>query len=736
MLSNAKWICAPQSKDGAAVAFEKKFTVNGRVARAVLYASALGMYEPWVNGALITQNRLLPGWTNYHKRIQYQAMPVENLVPGENALRLRCAPGWAVGHVGYDGSDKNYAETICAIARLDVEYEDGSIETVCTDASWNAFTDTILYSDLYGGETVDHGAPILPLGGVAETEAEGALIPHEGEYVREMERIAPAARLTTPSGETVIDFGQNLAGYVEVRVKGKRGERIVLSHAETLDRSGNFYTANLRAAKATNTYILSGEGMETFKPSFTWQGFRYVRLDEFPEGALEDAEFTAIVIHSDMRRTGRFLCGNEKINRLYENLIWGQKGNYIDVPTDCPQRDERLGWLGDAQVFCQTAAINYDVQRFFRKWMKDVALEQREDGAVWGIAPVVMKTRVTRISAAWGDAAVICPWIIYLTYGDTQILADQYPSMCRWIDYIRRHAEGGEYLWTGGKQYGDWLAMDNGEGVYEGATPKDFIATAFYAYSTSLVIRIGRILDKDVAEYEALYANIVKAFRDRFTSDGLPSVMTQTACALMLQFDLCEDAQKVADALAQCVLKNGTRLNTGFVGTPYLLYALSEHGHMDLAYDLLLQEAYPSWLYSVNRGATTMWEHWDGVNENGEMWSEAMNSFNHYAYGAVGEWLYRTIAGIRTIEDAPGYRRIRLCPVPDARLGFAEATVDTRFGQIRSAWHIENGRVRYTFSVPDGVEAQIALPGGYCKTVCAGDYQVIESLSAAGKQAQ
>ena len=728
-----KWIKAPQSKDGAAVIFETTFFIDRPVHSAVLTASALGVYEPLLNGKLLSHDKFLPGWTNYHKRIQFQTMNVASLLQGKNTLQLHAAPGWAIGHMGYDDSDKNYGNEISVTASLCIHFVDGTETTIATDENWKAFSSQIVFSDIYHGETVDRTAPYTLLGTAVPAQVEGLLIPHEGEFVHELDRIAEVRRFITPAGETVIDFGQNLAGYVEVSVHGKRGERIVMRHAETLDANGNFYTANLRRARAKNTYVLSGKGVESFKPTFSWQGFRYICLDEFPKGAFDSAQFTAIAISSDVRRTGHFVCGHTGINQLYHNLIWSQKANFIDVPTDCPQRDERLGWLGDAQIFCQTAALNYDVLRFFRKWLKDIALEQHEDGAVPGIAPVVMKTRVTRISAAWGDAAVICPWVMYQTYGNKQVLADQYESMCRWVCYIRDTAEGGRYLWTGGNQYGDWLGMDNGPGVYEGATPKDFIATAYYAYSTGLLIKVGKVLGHDVQEYEALYAGIVRAFTETFTFDDLPTCMTQTACALMLFFGLCQDAQKVADALAHLIVENDRRLNTGFVGTPYLLYALSEHGYAGLAYDLLLQEAYPSWLYSIGMGATSMWEHWDGINDHGEMWDTHMNSFNHYAYGAVGEWLYRTAAGIRTVEAAPGFTHVVFCPIPEKRLGFVEASINTKHGEIRSAWYLQGDSVRYELVVPHGVSATVRLPGVPERTVDAGSWQFIAPYVPQGK---
>lgn len=715
MRFSAKWIAFPAMQQVCPVFFTR-FTLEKPVKKAVLYASALGLYEPYLNGKPVTENKFMPGWTSYSKRIQYQRMEVTSLLEADNTLALLCGKGWAVGNLGYDGSQQNYGEAVCAIAMLRLEYADGTDRILATDESWRVASSPVRYSDLYNGETVDRTAGFEEVGFAQAAAFAGKLIPQEGEPVREQERLKPARRLITPRGERVVDFGQNLAGYVEVRVQGRRGERIVLRHAETLDADGNFYTDNLRAAKQTVTYILGGDGEEIFKPHFSFQGFRYICLDACPE----QAQFTAVAVYSQLHRTGRFVCGHSGVNQLYQNQLWGQKSNFLEVPTDCPQRDERLGWLGDAQVFCQTASLNFQTDRFFRKWLRDVAADQRADGAVFGIAPVVMKKRVTRISAGWGDAAVVCPWVLYQTYADKVVLRRQFNSMRAWVEYIRRFTEGGEALWLGGRQYGDWLALDNGEGTCEGATDKDLIATAYYAHSVSLLVQAGHVLGKTMTEYERLLQAIREAFVKRFLCEGLPVSRTQTACALMLQFDLCTDEKKTADELARLVCENGRRLNTGFLGTPCLLYALSEHGHAGLAYDLLLGEKFPGWLYSVQQGATTMWEHWDGMDENGRLWSSEMNSFNHYAYGAVGEWLYRTVAGIRA--ESAGFAAIRFCPLPDARLGFVSASLETAHGVVRSSWRLNAGLVRYEFTVPKGTTAQVCLPGGTTQALGAGSY--------------
>ena len=593
------------------------------------------------------------------------------------------------------------------------------------------------------GETVDYTAEERYIGLAVKDEREFNLVPQMGADICENEILAPIELITTPKGEKVIDFGQNMTGYVSLKIKGNKGERVVLSHGEVLDKDGNFYNANYRTAKNLLTFVLDGEE-DFFKPEFSFQGFRYVRIDEYPDREIDLDGFRAIVVHSGMERTGRFVCGDARINQLYHNIIWGQKGNYLDIPTDCPQRDERLGWTGDAQVFCRTAALNFDVRKFFEKWLGDLRLEQDEDGAVHGVCPKgFFRNYRTRTSAGWGDTATIVPWVLYETYNDKSFLSDNFEMMKKWVGYMRSVGDE-EYLWLTGYHYGDWLAMDAGGDSYVGATSNDLVATAFYAYSTQLVIKAGEVLGEDVSEYRELLANIKKRFREYFMENGMPKAefpftelphptkkgvvdtvrrgMTQTALVLILHFDLClpEEREAIADKLEELIHDFDDRMSTGFLGTPYILHALSSCGRNETAYKLFFQNKNPSWLYSVDHGATTIWEHWNGIKEDGSFWSTDMNSFNHYAYGCVAEWMYGTICGVK-LEKA-GYKKIKLAPVPNKKLGFAKCALETVSGRIESHWYYSGDRINYEFTVPADVTAEIILADGYRETVGGGSY--------------
>lgn len=717
MLTKAIWIKSPAHTECSCHEFYRDIKTEKQIERATLCASAIGMYTAFINGKRVGNDLFTPGWTEYRKRVQYQTYDVTGLLASENELSFKCAEGWAVGYIGYHSTNHAFMDHVSLIFSLEIEYTDGSKELFTSDESVRVRSSKITFTQIYDGETVDGTAQITEYGNAVADEVDTALVPQINETVKEQERIYPVKYFVTPKGERVIDFGQNLAGYVQIKARGSAGERIVVTHAEVLDAEGNFYTENLRAAKQKNTYVLSGEGEEVFKPSFTWQGFRYMRLDEYPE-AVDLNDFTAIVVHSDIKRTGDFSCGHEKINQLYHNVIWGQKGNYVDVPTDCPQRDERLGWTGDALAFVRTAAINYDVEAFFKKWLGDLALTQGPDGGVPGIIPSPI---FTYTSAAWGDAAVVCPWEVYLAYGNTEILEAQFESMRAWVEYMHGFGEE-EFLWIGGTHYGDWLNMDGGKGYDIDFAANDYIASAFFAYSTSLLIKAGKVLDKDMSEYEALHTNVVNAIRSRFFRDGVPALRTQTAYALAVRFDLCEDGEKCAKILAELVEENGRLLTTGFVGTPQLLHALSQTGRNDLAYDLLLAERFPSWLFSVNLGATTMWEHWDGIKEDGSFWGANMNSFNHYAYGAVYDWIFGVAAGIKPCEDGAGYTHITLAPVPDRRLGFLRAGINSRAGRIESHWYYKGDEIYFEFTVPEMTVADITLPDGRRESVSGGKY--------------
>ena len=723
MFENSEWIKSPENKKEACYDFYKVFSAGENIKSAVLNITAVGMYCAFLNGKRISDDLFTPGWTEYTKRIQYQSYDVTAMLTKTTELSILCAEGWAVGYLKAGGIERNhYAKNISLIFSLDIEYADGTKESIVSDEDVLVRTSHILSSSIYHGEVVDNSAVIKELGNAfSDKSIKTNIIPQQGERVCEQDRLKAKRVFKTPKGETVIDFGQNFAGYVEITAKGKKGDIIEISHAEILDSDGNFYTENLRTAKCKNTYILSGDEKEVFKPTFSWQGFRYIRLDKFPSEEIDIDNFTGIAVHSDMKRTGNFICGNEKINKLYQNIIWGQKSNFIDVPTDCPQRDERLGWTGDAQVFVKTAAINFDVEKFFEKWLSDLAVCQFDDGGVFWFIPTCNLAFKENVSSGWGDAATICPWEIYMAYGNKKILENQFSSMKKWVDYIHNFGEE-EYLWLGGVQFGDWLALDSSDGAYNGKTSFDFISSAYFAKSTWLLIKAGKDLGKDMSTYEALYENIINAIRKRWIAGSVPTEKTQTAYAIALCFNLLKDNTKAAYELNKMVEENGFKLTTGFLGTPYLLFALSENGYEKAAYNLLLQEEYPSWLYSVNHGATTIWEHWDGVKEDGTFWSSDMNSYNHYAYGAVYDWIFSAAAGIKIREDGAGYKKIIIKPHPDRRLGFLKAETKTRHGHLSSYWKCEDNAIFFEFIIPKDTVAEIILPDGRKETVSGGKY--------------
>ena len=739
--SDVNWIISPHEPGNAVELFERLFEIHGQVREAILCISARGVYSAELNGQRLGPGVLTPGWTS-NSRMLYQQYDVTACIQEQNRLSIGLARGWGADTLGWVPNAAAKRPQPALIAQLEILTTGGKRICIGTDERWQVMTSPVLFAQIYYGETVDLTAAIRPIGWAVRIKIPAELVPQYGEWITEHERLAPAACIHTPKGECVLDFGQNLTGYVELRIRGPRGGRIVLHHAEALDSEGNFYNENYRTARNEMTYVLSG-GNDVFKPRYTFQGFRYVRLSEYPLESVDLSAFMAVAVYSDMNRTGRFCCGNADINQLYHNILWGQRSNYLDIPTDCPQRDERLGWTGDAQVFCRTAAINYDVERFFDKWLDDMALEQRPDGAIYGIVPDCFRNRSdkkTRISAAWGDAACIIPWELYMAYGNAVQLRKRLPMMRRWVDYIR-HAGPEEYLWLGGMHYGDWLAMDAESDSYVGATSNDLIASAFFAYSTSLLIRAGEALGENMSAYRSLYQKIVCAFRAYFMENGMPKVelpytevcvdghapidttrrgITQTALTLILHFNLCTESErpKLAAKLAEMIHAADTHLETGFVGTPYLLHALSDNGYAALAYDLLLQTSAPSWLYSVQHGATTMWEHWDSVRADGSFWSSNMNSFNHYAYGAVYDWIFGVAAGIK--PSAPGYQKISLCPHPDQRLGFLNVSLRTRSGMLRTCWYYKGDMVYYEFEVPAGAVAHLRLPSGYTAELTGG----------------
>ncbi|MBR2466588.1 MAG: family 78 glycoside hydrolase catalytic domain [Clostridia bacterium] len=744
MITDAKWIRCANAADGGALRFSRTLNFKKPIKRAVAHVSAMGIYELYINGEKVGDALFCPGFTALNERIQYQTYDITALLSDNAQISLLVGEGWALGRSGLSewNINKVYADHVSVIAEIETEYTDGERERLITDESWDVYTSEILFSSFYDGETVDKTKESVFLGKAeADRSVRSKLTEQIGEYVKEHERISAKELIITPRGEKVIDFGQELAGYVEIKIKGERGQRIAISHAEVLDKNGNFYTENYRTAKNKVVYVLSGRE-DILKPHFSYQGFRYIRLDEFPMGDIELSRFTSVAVYSDMKRTGHFECGDERINKLYENIIWGQRSNFVDIPTDCPQRDERYGWTGDAQVFCKTASINYDTEKFFGKWLGDMALEQEDNGALRGIVPKIgnLVDGTGKISAGWGDAATIIPWEIYLAFGSKELLRANFPMMRCWVDYVRSFGKE-EYLWLDGDHYGDWLAMDAGDGVYMGATQTDLIASAYFAHSTELLVKAGHALGEDVTEYEELLSNVRDKFRQTFMKDGLPCVyeggkdafskdrpvkgLTQTALALILRFGLTEgnERERLTELLVKMIRENGNKMTTGFIGTPHVLHALSENGRADVAYDLLLQTENPSWLFSVNHGATTVWEHWDSIKADGGFWSADMNSFNHYAYGAVYDWIFGTAAGIKVLDDGAGYTHISIKPHTDIRLGNLRASIQTRMGKLESAWKYADGGVEYTITVPHGCLAEVELGDGKKVTLSAGEYE-------------
>jgi len=738
----AKWITPnleeDETKSNPAPMLRREFSVKKKVERARLYASAMGLYEMELNGKRVGDEYFTPGWTSYDFRYQYQTYDVTGLLKnGTNCLGAMLGDGWFRGRIAWGGKRNSYGKKLALLAQLVIRYTDETQEIVGTDDNWKTSTGPILESDIYNGEVYD--ARLEKTGwkeaGYDDKEWESVtvvdapkakVVAQAGPAVKEIEEIQPAKILKTPAGDTVIDMGQNMVGWVKFRVTAPAGTTITLRHAEVLDSAGNFYTENLRSAQEKIRYTTKGRGPEIYQPHFTFQGFRYVAVSGWP-GEVKPEDFTGVVVHSAMARTGAFESSSSLLNQLQHNIIWGQKGNFVDVPTDCPQRDERLGWTGDAQVFAGTASFNHDTAGFYTKWLKDVALDQEDDGAVPFVIPNVLSHDTRKgeaASAGWADVAVILPWTVYQAFGDKRILEEQYPSMKAWVEYMRRQA-GESYLWKSGSSFGDWLAFATTRADYPGATTdKDLIQTAYFAHSTALLAKTAKVLRKteDAAEYESLEEKIKRAFQEEFvTSKGRLSSNTQTAYALALAFELLPEAMRpeAAARLAADVQKFG-HLTTGFLGTPVLCQALSDYGYLDEAYLLLNRKEYPSWLYPVTKGATTIWERWDGAKPDGSFQNPSMNSFNHYAYGAIGEWMYRVVAGIEIDEKQPGYKHILIQPRPGGGLTYAKASVETLYGHVESGWKFADGKMALHVEVPANTTATVRLPKAKLEQVSEG----------------
>jgi alpha-L-rhamnosidase len=700
----------------------REFRVKGNIQSARAYITSLGLYEAEINGQRVGNEVFTPGWTSYSKRLQYQTYDITQLLKnGDNAAGVTLGDGWYRGFLGWSGQRNNYGKKLALLMQMVITYQDGMTEIIGSDGNWKAATGPILMSDIYNGETYDArleqkdwSRPGFDDSDWQEVEvmdlSRDILVAPYGPPVRKIEEVKPKNIIQTPNGETVFDMGQNMVGWVRLHVKGVAGATVVLKHAEVLDKEGNLYTDNLRGAHQTIQYTLKGEEEEVYEPHFTFQGFRYVSIESYP-GKPSLNDITGIAVYSDMTPTGNFQCSNPQINQLQHNIQWGQKGNFLDVPTDCPQRDERMGWTGDAQVFARTACFNFNAASFYTKWLRDLAADQYDNGIVPWVIPDVLGNGG---SAAWADAATIVPWTLYLCYGDTRILEEQYESMKAWVTYMEKTA-GDNYLWNTGHHFGDWLAFSTTRSDYPGATTdKDIIATAFFAYSTRVLEKTARILNKteDIKKYTSLLNQIKQAFQNEFiTPNGRLASNTQTAYSLALAFDLLPEslAKKAAERLAEDV-QQFKHITTGFVGTPLLCHVLHRYGYTHLAYMLLNRKEYPSWLYPITRGATTIWERWDGIKSDLTFQDPGMNSFNHYAYGAIGEWLYRVIAGLEIDEKNPGYKHILFQPNPGGNLTHAGVVHHTLYGEVESSWKIEKDQFHYSVNLPPNTHGQITLP--------------------------
>jgi len=708
----------------------RTFTLTKPVRRARLYATARGLYEARLNGQRVGDALLAPGWTDYTTRIQYQTYDVTTLLrDGENALGAILGTGWYAGYLGFAGQYGLYGTRPQLLARLHIEYDDGATETIVSDGAWRAATGPILYSDFLMGESYDARADLprwdapgyddaaWTAAAVADRDAT-PLVADRAEPVRVAQELKPVAITRLDDGAFIVDMGQNMVGWVRLRVAGAAETRVRLRFAEMLDAGGALYTENLRTARQTDTYILKGDGEEIFEPRFTVHGFRYVEVTGYPGDLTPDA-IMGRVVGSDTPAVGTFECSSALVNQLQRNIEWGQRGNFLSVPTDCPQRDERLGWMGDAQIFARTASCNADVAAFFTKWLADVADAQAPAGAFPDIAPLLALrgTDLSHGAPAWGDAGVIVPWTLYQVYGDTRILTQYYEGMARWLAYLE--AANPDYLWrhARGNDFGDWLALDGDDPskAFGSRTPKDLLATAYYAYDARLMSRVARALGRaeDAARYGALFDTIKAAFRRAYVSDdGRVAGATQTGYVLALHMDLLPGDLRAAaaDRLVETIRDRGWRLTTGFVGVGYLLPVLTETGHADVAYRLLLNETYPSWGYSIRQGATTIWERWDGWTAEGGFEDPGMNSFNHYSLGSVGEWLYRYVAGIDVDPARPGYDHILIRPCPGGGFTHARATYDSIRGRIVSAWRVEDGAFSLHVTIPANTTATVYLP--------------------------
>lgn len=703
------------------------FRIEKPVRQAFLYASALGLYELHVNGARLGSDYFTPGWTDYHIRTQYQTYDVTaHLGIGQMAIGAILGTGWYAGNVGMFGANR-YGDNPYLLLQLHVDYTDGTRQVIVSDDSWKTFAGPIVYSDLLKGESFD--ARLEPTGWnladfddrswepvIVRDSYEGLLTAQIDPPVRVMKELLPVSMKKTLRGSYIFDMGQNMVGWCRLTIEDSlEGQEVTVGHAEMLNEDGTLYTINLREATQQETYRLKGKREEVLEPHFTFHGFRYVEVSGISNPTLQTV--VGRVVHSATAQTGRLETSDVMLNKLLSNIEWGQRSNFLSVPTDCPQRDERLGWTGDAQIFARTASFNMDVGRFFNKYMVDVIDAQQPSGSFPDVAPdggwidFMLNSETlnwpTLDNSGWGDAGVIIPWTVYLVYADLRILEASYPAMVKYVDFL--HANSIGLIRPGKSNYGDWLSI-------HADTPKDVLDTAYFAYSTALLSKSAQALGKaeDARKYADLFARIKEAFAKAFVAeDGRIKGNTQTDYVLALKMNLLTDDQRklAIRHLVDDIRANGNHLTTGFLGVGYLLPALTGAGRVDVAYDLLKQHTFPSWLYSIKHGATTIWERWDAWTETHGFQNPGMNSFNHYSLGSVGEWMYQTIMGINAIEEQPGYKHVVLQPCPGGGLTSAQGEFRTVYGMVQVEWSLERTLFTLQVSLPVNTSATIYMPG-------------------------
>ena len=696
--------------------FRREFTTGAELRKATLHVTGLGLVEPYLNGTRVGDEVLAPGWTSYRHRLHVSRHDVTGLVrEGANALGAIVGEGWAVGRIGYEGRRNHYADRPAVFLQLELEYANYT-DVVGTNPDFRCGTGSVLANSLYDGETCDarlepEGWSLPGFDDRAWRPAEpfewdlGALVTTSAPPIRRVEELVPVSVTTSPSGRAVLDFGQNISGWVRLTATGAPGQTVTVRHAESLT-SGELDTATLRTAAATDRYTAGSAGPRTWEPRFTVHGFRYAEID----GPFEDAR--AVVVHSDMTRTGWFKTSHELLNRLHANVVWSMRDNFVGVPTDCPQRDERLGWTGDINAFAPAAAFLFDVRGVLGSWLTDLAVEQREKGYVPWVVPDVLATP-SPPTGLWSDTAVSLPWTLYREYGDEEILRRQYDSMRSFVESVEALLDENG-LWSSGFQFGDWLDPDApADNPAGGKTDRHLVASAFLVRVTREMADTAAVLgrDDDAKRFAALAARVRGAFRREYvTPAGRVSCETATAYALAICFDILDPDQQThaGNRLAQLVAAAGFRISTGFAGTPYVTEALSRTGHLDEAYAVLLETGCPSFLYPVAMGATTIWERWDAIRPDGTLNPSGMTSLNHYALGAVADWLHRVVGGLSPVE--PGYRAMRIAPQPGGGLTHAAVTHDTVHGHVTVSWRITEGHLRLDVTIPEGTTATVVPP--------------------------